>query len=114
MAHLERSEMEGVTVLRLHGSLTSTDLRDVEQAFHDATQGDAGSVIIDLTDVDFVTTPAITMFLEAAHTLKHAGGKIGVTGPQPKVGDILRRLRLETMLPVYASVQEGVQKVKRA
>jgi anti-anti-sigma factor len=113
MANLERSEMEGVTVLRLHGSLNQVELRDVEKAFHDATHGDASAVIVDLTNVDFLTTPAITMFLEAAHTLKHTGGKIGVTGPQPKVGDILKRLRLETMLPVYASVQEGIQKVKR-
>ena len=113
MANLERSEMEGVTVLRLHGSLNQVELRDVEKAFHDATHGDASAVVIDLSNVDFLTTPAITMFLEAAHTLKHTGGKIGVTGPQPKVGDILKRLRLETMLPVYGSVQEGIQKVKR-
>ena len=113
MANLERSETEGVTVLRLQGSLTQTELLDVEKAFHDATHGDASAVVIDLSNVDFLTTPAITMFLEAAHTLKHTGGKIGVTGPQPKINDILKRLRLESMLPVYASVAEGIQKVKR-
>jgi hypothetical protein len=30
------------------------------------------------------------------------------------VGDIIKRLRLESILPVFASVQEGIQKVKRA
>jgi anti-anti-sigma factor len=113
MANLERSEIDGVTILRLHGSLTHVELRDVESAFRDATQGATNPVIIDLSSVDFLTTPAITMFLEAAHSLKGTGGKIGVTGPQPRVGDIIKRLRLESILPVFASVQEGVQKVKR-
>jgi anti-anti-sigma factor len=113
MANLERSEIDGVTVLRLHGSLNHIELRDVEKAFHEATHQERAAIIIDLTNVDFLTTPAITMFLEAAKALKGTGGKIGVTGPQPRVGDILKRLRLENLLPVYASVQDGIAKVKR-
>jgi anti-anti-sigma factor len=113
MANLERSDLEGVTVLRLQGSLGHVELRDVEKEFREATHGGASAVIVDLANVDFLTTPAITMFLEAAKSLKLTGGKIGVTGPQPRVGDILKRLRLESILPVYASVQEGVQRVKR-
>ena len=113
MANLERSETEGVTVLRLHGSLNQVELRDVEKAFHDATHGDASAVIIDLSNVDFLTTPAITMFLEAAHNLKGTGGKIGVTGPQPKVGDILKRLRLHSVLQTIPGYEEALAEARR-
>ena len=56
--------------------------------------------------------PAISMFLDAARALKDTGGKIVATGPQPRVGEVLQRLRLEKLLPVAATVEEGVKKVK--
>jgi anti-anti-sigma factor len=112
MANLERSEVDGVTVLKLRGSLSQLELADVEKSFHEATHKDGAAVVIDLSNVEFLTTPAITMFLEAAHSLKDTGGRIVAAGPQPRVGEVLKRLRLEVLLPVANTVADGVQKVK--
>ena len=114
MANLQRSDIDGVTVLRFNGSLNQTEIEHVEQSFHDATHADGAAVIIDLANVDFLTTPAISMFLDAAaaRTLKDSGGRIVATGPQPRVGQVLKRLRLDTLLPVVASVREGVRRMK--
>jgi anti-anti-sigma factor len=71
-------------------------------------------VVLDLSNVDFLSTPAISMFLDAAKSLKGTGGRIVATGPQPRVGDVLRRLRLETLLPVTRTVDEGVERVRGA
>ena len=112
MANLERTDVGGVTVLKLKGSLNQTELADVEKSFHEATHRDGAAIVIDLSNVDFLTTPAISMFLDAARALKDTGGKIVATGPQPRVGEVLQRLRLEKLLPVAATVEEGVKKVK--
>jgi anti-anti-sigma factor len=112
MANLERSDVDGVTVLRLKGTLDRIELGDVERTFHDATHRGRASVVIDLADVDFLTTPAIAMFLDAAKTLRHSGGRVVVTGPSPRVEDVLRRLRLDSLLPVLGSVAEGIARVK--
>jgi anti-anti-sigma factor len=114
MANLERSEVDGVTVLRFNGSLDQAELADVEKSFQDATHRDGAAVVLDLAEVDFLTTPAISMFLDAAKCLKDSGGRIVATGPQPRVGEVLRRLRLDTLLPVVGSVGEGVARVKGA
>lgn len=111
MANLQRSEVDGVTVLRLVGSLCADELADVEKAFRDATHRDGAAVLIDLQHVDFLGTPAIAMFLDAAKTLKQTGGKIVVTGPQSLIGEVLKRLHLEKLLPVVSSVEEGVRKL---
>jgi anti-anti-sigma factor len=113
MANLIRSDVDGVTVLRFNGSLSQTELDDVEKSFHDATHTDGAAVVLDLANVDFLTTPAISMFLDAAKSLKSSGGRIVATGPQPRVGEVLKRLRLDTLLPVVSSVREGVQKMKK-
>ena len=112
MANLERCDVDGVTVLRLKGTLDRVELSDVERTFHDATHRDRASVVIDLADVDFLTTPAIAMFLDAARSLRHSGGRVVVTGPSPRVEDVLRRLRLDSLLPVVGSVAEGIARVK--
>lgn len=112
MANLERSDVDGVTVLRLKGTLDRLELGDVEKTFHDATHRDHASVVIDLADVNFLTTPAIAMFLDAAKTLRHSGGRVVVTGPPPRVENVLRRLRLDVLLPVLGSVAEGIARVR--
>jgi anti-sigma B factor antagonist len=112
MANLERTDVDGVTVLRLKGTLDRIELSDVERTFHAATHRDHASVVIDLADVNFLTTPAIAMFLEAAKTLRHSGGRIVVTGPPPRVENVLRRLRLDVLLPVMGSVAEGIARLR--
>jgi anti-anti-sigma factor len=114
MANLERTDVDGVTVLKLNGSLTYVELRDVERSFRDATHRDGAAVILDLTNVDFLTTPAISMFLDAAKTLKNSGGRIVATGPQPRVDQVLKRLRLDTLLPVVPTIPEGVERLKKS
>jgi len=113
MANLERSDIDGVTVLRLNGSLDQGELTDVEKSFHAATDEQGAAVILDLSNVDYLSTPAISMFLDAAKSLKGAGGRIIATGPQPRVGEVLRRLRLDAFLPVTGSVDEGVKRLAK-
>lgn len=112
MANLQRSDVDGVTVLRLAGNLSADELADVEKSFHDATHRDGAAVVLDLSNVDFLGTPAIAMFLDAAKSLRHTGGKIVATGPQPRIGEVLQRLHLDKLLPVANTVDEGVSKLK--
>src|SRR3954464_491868 len=72
MANLQRTDLDGVTVLRLRGTLDRTELAAGEQTFRAATHRDHASIVIDLADVNFLTTPAIAMFLDAAKTLRHS------------------------------------------
>lgn len=112
MAHLERTELDGVTVLRLSGSLGREQVAEVERPFYDATDGERPAVILDLADVDFLTTPAIAMFVGAARLMKLTGGRIVLSGSQPHVEDVLRRLRLDMLLPRVRSVPDGLAWVK--
>src|SRR5215207_297859 len=114
MANLEQTSIDGVTVLRLRGSLTQTELEDVEKSFREATHKDGAAVVVDLSNVEFLTTPAISMFLDAAKCLKTSGGRIVATGPQPRVGEVLKRLRLDALLPVVGSVDEGVGRMRKS
>jgi anti-anti-sigma factor len=112
MANLEQCEVSGVKVLTLKGSLSQAELADVQKSFYDVTSEAEAAVVLDLSNVDYLSTPAIAMFLDVAKTVKATGGRIVATGPQPRVGDVLKRLRLDEILPVTGSVNEGVRRVQ--
>jgi anti-sigma B factor antagonist len=112
MAKLKQTDVCGVTVLEIAGTLDRAEVAGVERSFYDATDRDGAAVVLDLTNVDYLSTPAITMFLDAARTLRGTGGRIVATGARPHVGEVLRRLRLDEILPVTRTVGEGVRRVR--
>jgi anti-sigma B factor antagonist len=113
MPILNQTTLDGVTLLRLEGGLGQLEIQQVERSFRQAAHQAGAAVVVELSQVDFIATAAIAMFLEAAKILKESSGKIVISGPQPRVADVLRRLRLERVLPVYSTVDEGIAAVKK-
>jgi anti-sigma B factor antagonist len=109
-AALERSEVDGVTVLRLSGSLTEPGVQRIEQAFCAAARA-ASRVVVDLSGVDVINTPGIGMILGAARELKLAGGKLAVSGATLMVEQSLRLCRLDMVLPIVERVEAGIAAV---
>jgi anti-anti-sigma factor len=113
MATLNRIEQDGVTIVRLNGSLASEGLDDVQQSFDALFQQHPGNRwVVDVTGVDMVTTPALSMFLSAAHQAKETGGKVVFTEASPPVRDVLRRLRLNTVLTTVRGVEAAIRAVR--
>ena len=107
------SNVDGdVTVLRIAGSLNQQGVDTVESPFSQAT-GSSRRVVIDLSKVDLVNTPAIAMFLGAHRAMKQHGGRLIFTGIQGMVEDLLRRCRLDTVLTIVPDMQEAVEWAKQ-
>ena len=117
MASLQRIDVDGVTVLRLAGALDRIEVGGVERAFRDAARRHhhhGAGFVIDLAAVDFLATPAIAMFVDAARSLRRAGARVAVGGAQPRVAEVLHRLRLEAILSIEDSVDDAVERVRES
>ena len=112
MATLESNVDEGVTVVRIAGSLNQHGVDAVESPFADVTSS-ARRLVIDLSKVDLVNTPAIAMFLGAHRTMKQVGGRLIFTGIQGLVEELLRRCRLDTVLTIVPDMREAVEWAKQ-
>lgn len=108
MTQMETKQEEGLTIVQLRGSLTVEGVAKVENDFAAATHRPQGRVVVDLTGVEMVTTPALSMFIDAANFLKSNGGKVVFTETTEPVRDVLRRLRLTLILRTV----EGMEKAK--
>jgi len=113
MATLEHTELGDVSVLKLKGSLTMEGLDEVQNQFQELTGRPACHTLVDLTEVDMVTTPALSMFLAAASAAKNSGGRIIFTQARPPVRDILKRLRLHAVLQTIAGYEEALAEARR-
>jgi anti-anti-sigma factor len=113
MATLERTELGDVTVLKLKGSLTMEGLEQVQDQFQELTRRPGAHMLVDLTEVEMVTTPALSMFLAAASTVKNSGGRLIFTESRPPVRDILKRLRLHSVLTTVPGYEEALGEARR-
>ena len=113
MATLDRINVDNdLTILKLKGSLDAQGLQKVEKPFESATQEPGARVVVDLTGVDMVTTPAISMFLEAANLAKDGGGRVVFTEAQPPVNDVLKRLRLHQILRTVPGLEKAIDEAR--
>ncbi len=113
MATLERTDLGDVTVVKLKGSLTMEGLDLIEPEFARITHRPNCHTLIDLTEVEMVTTPALSMFLAAASAAKQSGGRLIFTESRPPVRDILKRLRLHSVLHTIAGYEEALAEARR-
>ncbi len=113
MASLEQFDLEDFTIVKLKGSLTGEGLWDIDKQFQQATQKPGARVVVDLTGVDMVTTPALALFIESTAVARRSGGKVIFTESSPAVRDVLRRLRLHTVLTTVAGLEEAMKQVRQ-
>lgn len=112
MASLEQFVLEDMTILKLRGNLASEGLDDVEKQFEIVTHRPGARIVVDLTAVDMVTTPALSMFIAAANEAKTTGGRLIFTESSPPVRDVLKRLRLTSVLKTVTGLEEAIKTVR--
>ena len=113
MIKLEQKIDSGVTVLYFKGSLTQAEVASIDPTFNAALVGNPPRVVIDLSEVDAVTTPAISMFLAASRTTEKAGGKVIFTGVRGLIADILHRCRLDAILTIATSMDAAIARARQ-
>ena len=87
-------------------------LEEVQDQFQEITRRPGCHTLVDLTEVEMVTTPALSMFLAAASTAKNSGGRLIFTESRPPVRDILKRLRLHSVLHTVPGYEEALAEAR--
>ena len=111
MANLTHTTDQGVLVLRPAGGLDSAGAAAVAPAFR-AAAPDGARVVVDLSAVDFLATPGVTMLLTASRRLAETGGRLVAAAATPAVDQVIRRCRLDGVLRLTPTVAEGIVRAK--
>jgi anti-anti-sigma factor len=96
------------TLVRLHGTAIQIHSHDVEQLrpalLRLAEAATEQHLILDLGNVDFLSSETIEVLLALSRRLRSQGGRLSVYRPTPVVAEIFAVMRLTTLLDVRRSL----------
>ena len=94
------SEEGKTAVAHADANLTFSNRRELRRLTTDAVDRGARTVVVDLSETEYVDTAALGMLATLAHTVRVRGGAFCLTNVRPEIAAILVSLRLDLFLPI--------------
>jgi anti-sigma B factor antagonist/stage II sporulation protein AA (anti-sigma F factor antagonist) len=107
----EQLDLHGIRLVRLSGSLTQADMDMLEPAVEKALP-DGSRAVVDLADVDMVTTPGLALIISITQRLRDTHGRVIFSNPRGNVLDVLRRCKLDEVIEIAGDRDEAVEMAK--
>jgi anti-sigma B factor antagonist len=90
----------GVTNVILRGRLDTAGADSIDLKFN-AVAGAKRAVVVDLSNVNLLTSLGIRVLLLGARAVKSKGGKLVLLSPDANVRAVLEAARTDTMIPIF-------------
>lgn len=97
-------ELEGNKVISLIGSLDALSAGDVEKYFVQEADLQGGRVIMNLEEVDFMSSAGLRAIMAVAKNLRQAGGDLRLAAAQPGVEKMLKISGFTSILKTYPNL----------
>ena len=94
--------VEGILTVALIGRLDTPGVDQIETSLTAQLVPRGARAIVDLSQVTFIGSGGIRMFITIARTLARRGGKLALYGAQPLVAEVFETTSLNTLVPVRA------------
>ncbi len=98
----------GLLKIALTGQLDAPGAMAIEEQFKDRLKELGGSVILDMSGLDYMSSYGLRMILMSAKALHDKGGGLYLAAPTNRVMEVIRVAGYDTMFPVYETVDEAV------
>lgn len=101
-------------VLKVAGRLDqdNCDVFRVDLAPHlDTATAGALAVVLDLSDLDYVSSAGLRCFMLAAKETRSRNGSIVVAALQPMVAEIFQISRFDLLIPVFPTLRAALESV---
>lgn len=99
---LEYSELpDGIRLIKLEGRLDLNGTYSVEVQFVNRCAGDGVRVLVDLSEVSYVSSVGIPMLVNTAKAVMSRGGRMAFLNPQENVVKVLELVGVTQVIPIY-------------
>jgi stage II sporulation protein AA (anti-sigma F factor antagonist) len=105
---------DDISHVLLRGSLDSASIRSVDARFLRATAAHDRPAIVDLSELDYITSLGIGMLLGCAKSLHRRGHRLVLVAPIPPVEHVLRTVGIHEVVPIVSSAEEALRVVRGA
>ena len=100
-------QSETLSQVKLSGRLDTPGVDRIEARFNAFTVARGRDCVVDLQDLDLITSMGIRMLVTAAKSLAVRGRKLVLLNPQGVVDDTLRATDLYAIIPLARTLEEA-------
>jgi anti-sigma B factor antagonist len=113
---IKREEMPpDIVVLQVAGKLVlGRDAKELEWAVDELVKKQGAKVILDLANLSFVDSTGIGIIVMCSGKVKSTGGEIRLAGCKGMVEDVLRRTRIDAIVPFCQTREHAAESLKGA
>ena len=99
--------IDGLGCVFLKGRLDIAGTQAVDLKFTLLTSTKRQPVMVDMSEVDFISSIGIRMLATNAKTLNAVGAKMVIVNPQKVVADVLRQSGMDQLIPIVNNTSEA-------
>src|SRR4051812_13046236 len=104
---MEITMLDRIARVRLNGRLDTPGVDLIETKFNAAVVPEGYSTVIDLSQVNFIASMGLRMFIAVGKALKRKNARIVLFAPQSQVNEIFQTVQLRDIIPVVVDEAEA-------
>ncbi len=105
---LTTKEMKRVSLVTVGGRVDSATAPDFDQALQALIQANRCQIVVDLKDVDYMSSAGLRGLVSALKGAKGCGGDLRLAQPSRRVSEVLELAGLNSIFTCYDDVTEAV------
>ena len=100
---------DGINIYRLKGRLdANTSQRLEDEIFHAISEG-SKKIIIDFSDLNYISSDGLRVILRATKAIKRADGQIMFCCMHDYVKEVLEIAKVDSLLPIVATMDDALK-----
>src|SRR5512138_2364612 len=104
---IETERSEGVVLTRLQGRFDAYGAEELGQYLQSASLLEAGSLVLDLSGVEYLSSAGLRLMLATYKKLTRTGGTLALAGLQPYCRKVLEFAGFDRTFPVFETAPEA-------
>jgi anti-sigma B factor antagonist len=105
-----RGSQNQVSIIKVGGFIDTTTSSEVERTLHNLLKQHRFNIIIDLGNVDYISSAGWGIFISEIKSIREQAGDLKLVRMIPDVYEIFELLEFHHILDVYDSLDEAVQR----
>jgi anti-anti-sigma factor len=101
----------GVFKINLSGRMDIAGVAQIEAKFEGMTAAPRMAIVVDMSEVPYMSSIGIRALLMNAKAVRRRGGKFALLSPQPDVKMVLETSGIDQLISVCSNLDEAVSKV---
>jgi anti-sigma B factor antagonist len=108
MLSIETDNRQGVSVMKVKGRVDSETSPELDEALTKLLQQGRNQIVLNLQDVDFMSSAGLRTIVKAFQAAKKSGGDLRLASVSDPVEVVLRTVGMMQMLQMYPTDQEAL------